>query len=83
MHITKSPHLLAHFSHYMCLYHPVYQTLIEGLRGDSKLVFHVGLVPAKLPALVENNPQIAIEALLQLIQCEASQLHGVWGWISV
>jgi len=45
---------------------------LTDLRNDSNIIHMLGLSPDKLPSLVENNPVIALEVLLKLMETPES-----------
>lgn len=44
------------------------QTLLNELARDPKIVSQLGITPQRLPELVENNPMIAIDVILKLME---------------
>ena len=45
------------------LKNPEQKALIDGLKADQELVFHIDMTPSKLPDLVTNNPGVALELI--------------------
>ena len=45
------------------------QQLATALAADHRRIHSCGLSPDLLPGLVEHNPGIAVEAVLQLLPC--------------
>jgi hypothetical protein len=46
---------------------PQQQQLFNDIKSDATIMAQCGLAPQRLPELVENNPVVAIECLVQLL----------------